>query len=80
MSKEAVQAFLKRVSQDAGLQKELLALAAEKGYEFTVDELSDAELGSAVGGAAGGNLFIKLDPTQTKGESTEPANTKPIDT
>ena len=51
MSKEAAIAFLKQVATDADLQRKLAAFAKEQGYEFSVDELSDAELDALAGGA-----------------------------
>ena len=50
MSKEAALAFLKKVAEDSDLQSKLVAFAAEQGYEFTADELGEAELEAAAGG------------------------------
>jgi len=70
MSSDAFQAFLKKVEEDEDLRRALdgasgekgipaetfLAMAAERGYEFTVDdvsdELNDAELDAVAGGLA----------------------------
>ena len=61
MSKEAAIAFLKKAVEDADLQKKLLQLAAQQGYTFTVDELTDADLGGIAGG---------LLTAPTKGDTT----------
>ncbi|NJD17951.1 MAG: Nif11 family protein [Gemmatimonadetes bacterium] len=50
MSKDAVAAFLKKALEDTELRKELTELAGRHGYAFTVDELSETELGSVAGG------------------------------
>ena len=50
MSQEALAAFLKKVQQDATLRRELVAFAAQRGYEFSTDELSDADLAELAGG------------------------------
>ena len=50
MSKEAAQAFLKKVANDAALQEKLVRFAKEQGYEFTVEELSGDELRGVAGG------------------------------
>ncbi len=50
MSKEALAAFLARVQKDPELQVELAALAAKHGYDFSADELSEADLDSVAGG------------------------------
>ena len=50
MSKEAALAFLQKIAQDSDLQSKLVAFAAEQGYEFSVDELSEAELEASAGG------------------------------
>jgi hypothetical protein len=51
MSKEAALAFIKKASENADLQKKIIAFAGEQGYQFTVEELSAADLDSVVGGA-----------------------------
>jgi predicted ribosomally synthesized peptide with nif11-like leader len=58
MSKEAAIAFLKKVAEDPALQRKIVALAKEQGYDFTVDELTEDELGSVTGGAV--DAFLKL--------------------
>ena len=50
MSKEALSAFFKKVSDDEGLQKKLIEFAAAQGFEFSADELSDSDLDSVAGG------------------------------
>lgn len=64
MSKDAVVAFLKQAAQDPALRHKIVQLAGEHGYEFSVDELTDAELDQAAGGAA----YLKFDGI--KGEIT----------
>ena len=43
MSKEAVAQFLAKLSEDPKLQDQLVQFAAQHGFEFTTDELSDAD-------------------------------------
>ena len=50
MSKEAVAAFLEEIPRDPDLQKEIVALAAKHGHDFTTDELNDADLDAIAGG------------------------------
>jgi hypothetical protein len=50
MSKEALSRFLKHVSEDPELQGKLIEFAAKQGFEFTSDELTDADLDSISGG------------------------------
>ena len=50
MSKEALGAFFKKVVDDEGLQKKLVEFAVAQGFEFSADELSDADLDSVAGG------------------------------
>ena len=59
MSKETALAFLKHAADNAELQQKIVALAAQEGYEFTVAELTDAELEAAAGGTLAGN-FLKI--------------------
>ncbi len=59
MSRDAAIAFLKKAAADAELQHKIVAFAKEQGYEFTVDELTETELGEVTGGV-GGN-FLKID-------------------
>ena len=56
MSKEAVMDFLKKALTDADLQAKVVALANQEGYDFSVEELSEAELDAAAGGA----IFVKI--------------------
>ena len=44
MSREAVAAFLKRLGEDPAMQELLVQFAAQNGFEFTVEELSEADL------------------------------------
>ncbi len=50
MSKEALHRFLKEAVEDQTLQGKLIEFAAEQGFEFTADELSEADLESISGG------------------------------
>lgn len=50
MSKEALSQFLKKVAEDEQLQAKLVEFAARQGFEFTADELSEADLDSISGG------------------------------
>ena len=50
MSKEAVTAFLKKLTEDEALRRDLVVFAADRGYEFTVDELGESELDQVAGG------------------------------
>ncbi|HQR44756.1 MAG TPA: Nif11-like leader peptide family natural product precursor [Thermoanaerobaculia bacterium] len=70
MSKEAFREFLRKIRQDAGLQKEIRArfgdavsavpvgelaqFAAGKGYTFTVEELSGELSDDQLGAVSGG--------------------------
>lgn len=58
MSRDAALAFLKKATEDAELQKRLVEFARDQGYDFAVDELTDAELGAVAGG---GGIYIKLE-------------------
>ena len=71
MSKEAALAFLKKVAQDADLQSKLVAFAAGEGYEFSVDELSEAELEAA----AGGGVFFKYDGIEGESDADKSSST-----
>ena len=46
MARMTVAAFLDSVADDESLQEDLVALAADRGFSFTADELSDAEPGA----------------------------------
>jgi len=50
MSKEAIAAFIEGISNDPKLQSELTLLAAKYGYDFSADELNDADLAEIAGG------------------------------
>ena len=50
MSKEALNAFFKKVADDESLQKKLVEFAAAQGFQFSADELSDSDLDSVAGG------------------------------
>jgi hypothetical protein len=61
MSKDKALAFLKHAAENAELQQKIVALAAQEGYQFTVDELTDAELDAAAGGVLISDPFLKLE-------------------
>ncbi len=46
MARMTVAAFLESVADDESLRDDLVALAADRGFSFTADELSDAEPGA----------------------------------
>ncbi len=50
MSKDVALAFLKMAMEKEDLQKKVLALAKEEGYEFSVDEITDDDLAEVAGG------------------------------
>lgn len=50
MSKEALSQFMKKVAEDPELQNKLIEFAARQGFDFTNDELSEADLDSISGG------------------------------
>ena len=50
MSKEAMAAFFKKAAEDKELQKKIIELAAEEGFDFTSEELSDTDLDTIAGG------------------------------
>ena len=50
MSKEALSRFLEKVADDPAFQDKLLEFAAKHGFEFTAEELSEADLESISGG------------------------------
>ena len=59
MSKEAIGAFFKKVAQDKAMQEKLIDFAAQNGFEFSLDELSDTDLDAIAGGYGGKILFTK---------------------
>ncbi len=60
MSKEAVTAFFKQVAEDESLQSRLIEFAAECGFQFTADELSEADLDNVSGGLTSAIFNTKL--------------------
>lgn len=60
MSKEAALAFLKKAAENEEMQKKIVALALSEGYEFSVQDLSEAELEQVAGG------FLKLETLVTR--------------
>jgi len=67
MSKETLAAFMKKVVEDKALGKEFTQLAADHGFEFALDELSETDLEDVAGGAS-----IKLRAKSTGGEVSGP--------
>lgn len=65
MSKEALNAFFKKVADDESLQKKLVEFAAAQGFEFSADELSDSDLDSVAGG------LLSVNPISTTGIKIE---------
>ena len=75
MSKENLEQFMKQIDSSEDLQSrigdeiagdDLVALGAEHGYEFSVEELSGlGELSDQeLEGVAGGSAYIKFDGVQ----------------
>ncbi len=76
MSRQSLEAFIKKLQQDESLQKELREqlgdpeqgvsaeglskFAASKGYEFNVDEIKGELSDKQLDSVAGGTLYIKL--------------------
>jgi hypothetical protein len=50
MSKQALGAFFTKLQEDTTMQEKLIQFAAEQGFEFTADELTDADLEKLAGG------------------------------
>ncbi len=74
MSKEALSQFLKSVAEDPALQDKLIEFAAKQGFEFTVDELSAADLDNISGGPTRRVEYFTMKEeieTITKPPSTE---------
>lgn len=65
MSKDKALAFLRQAAEDPELQKKIVDFAAGEGYEFTVEELTDAELDAAAGGVVAPLAFPKVESTST---------------
>jgi nitrogen fixation uncharacterized protein len=61
MSKKAAEAFLTKIAQDPALQESFVAFARGQGYDFNVEELTDAELGDVAGGVARGKIYPKVE-------------------
>ena len=80
MSKEALSSFLKLVAENENLQHKLIEFAASQGFEFTADELSDADLDGVAGGSTSaifdgkvnksGSLFPDVTNTPPAGSAT----------
>ena len=62
MSKKSVAAFIADLAKDPNLQQELAELASKHGYDFTSDELNDADLA----GISGGVMDIPIDMAAKK--------------
>lgn len=50
MSQEDLTRFLQQLREDEQLRRDVAALAAERGYEVTAEELGDADLDEIAGG------------------------------
>jgi hypothetical protein len=50
MSKQAIAEFLKQVSSDKKMQEDLSEFAGQHGFEFTANELKEADLEHVAGG------------------------------
>jgi predicted ribosomally synthesized peptide with nif11-like leader len=65
MSKDALNAFFKKVADDEALQSKLIEFAAAQGFEFSSEELSDSDLDTVAGGllsfAAPSKIDYKLE-------------------
>lgn len=70
MSKEALNAFFKKVAEDEALQKKLVEFAAAQGFEFSSDELNDSDLDGVAGGLFTSVIDYKVDTVKPV-----PANT-----
>ena len=84
MSKEALNAFFKKVADDEGLQKKLVEFAAAQGFEFSADELNDSDLDSVAGGLLTSLVDYKVDavkpiPASTIDHKVENLSTTNID-
>jgi hypothetical protein len=64
MSKDAALAFLQKVAESPELQQKLVSFAKEQGFEFSVEELTDAEMGDVAGGLL--SRYVKLDSLTNK--------------
>lgn len=69
MSREAALAFIKMAMKDESLQKSLVDLAAQHGFEFKIDELSEEELDAAAGGAT--TILIQTTTRSTGGDGNK---------
>jgi hypothetical protein len=65
MSHQAVVAFLKQATEDESLKQKLVEFAAQHGFEFTADELTDAALEKVVGGLGTVGLANVSQPSCT---------------
>ena len=66
MSNQTVMAFLESATRDPELQRELVALAAKYGYDFSSDELSESELAKVSGGVTYPGLVDVLAAAKKK--------------
>ncbi len=58
MSREALSRFSKKAAEAPALQSKLIEFAAKQGFEFTAEELSDADLDSVAGGVMDAHKII----------------------
>ena len=61
MSKDALNAFFKKVADDEALQSKLIKFAAAQGFEFSSEELSDSDLDTVAGGLLSFAAPSKID-------------------
>jgi hypothetical protein len=59
MSKQAIAQFLSQLAADEQLRTDLVAFAANHGFDFREDELAEAELEKVAGGVIG-DIGLKM--------------------
>ena len=80
MSQEALSKFLKEAFENPELQYKLIEFAAQQGFEFTAEELSEADLDAISGGPTRRVEYFTMQPeieSITKPPSTEIDPTTP---
>ena len=80
MARMTVAAFLDSVADDESLQDDLVTLAADRGFSFTADELSEAEPGATAEPLTWKNLagFPSLDSLPTAMGSSDEQDDVPF--